>query len=515
MKNSLAALVALLLLLSLRLSAAEGPFHEMVDKIPAGANSLFLVNVDKILASPAATAGNWRAKAEEAYAAGVTILPPDASQAILSARFNLEVMSPMWEATVMKLRNQPSLTEFARKAKGALGYVEGQNFVALPGGAYVVQFAPTVVGVHSQTSRQEVARWLRQSKGSDAPALSGYLKEAYGYAEELGTPVILALDLEDAISHEHVRQAIHDSPTLAKAKVDEEKVVKFLSGVRGAMLGVTFRDKPYGKIRIDFSDNVSAPPESAKQFVLETLSVHGASLVELYDWKPSVEGKTFLLEGYLDQGGLRRVFSLFDRPPSLPKQGEEPQAAANTQQKPEDATVQATKAYVRRISDMLDDLRKKPREYPNYTVGQTGVWYDSYARKIDHLPTLYVDEAAAEYGSKAAANLRSASQAIRQGAAQGRIGVTSLPAQYKYNTVEWVYGYGSNWSPWGGWGMVPYGNSYTYATEDFQAELAARTKVKTETRVTSMNQAADFVANAEADLGKLRQQLTAKYQTNF
>ena len=33
--------------------------------------------------------------------------------------------------------------------------------------------------------------------------------------------------------------------------------------------------------------------------------------------------------------------------------------ATNTQQKPEDATVQATKAYVRRISDMLDDLRKK------------------------------------------------------------------------------------------------------------------------------------------------------------
>ena len=137
------------------------------------------------------------------------------------------------------------------------------------------------------------------------------------------------------------------------------------------------------------------------------------------------------------------------------------------------------------------------------------MWYENYARKIEHLPTQYVDEIAAEYGGKASTNLRAASQAIRQGAAQGRMGVAGLPAQYKYNTVDWVYGYGSSWTPWGGWGMVPYGNSYTTATEDFQAEVAARTKVKSETRVTSMNQAADFVSSVEADLGKLRQQLTA------
>jgi len=415
----------------------------------------------------------------------------------------------------MKLRNEPSLTAFARKAKGSLGYVDGQSFVALPGGAYVAQFAPDVVGVHSHTSRQEVARWLRDGKVATTAPLSPYLKEAYGYAEELGTPVILAFDLQDAISHEHVRQAVQDSPTLTKAKVDVEKAATFLSGIRGATLGVTFREKPYGKIRIDFSDKITAPAEGAKQLVLETLAVHGASLIELYEWKPSVEGKTFMLEGYLDQGGLRRVFSLFDRPPSLPKQGEEPQVAANPQQRPEDAVVQATKAYVAHISDMLDDLRKKPREYPNYTVGQTGVWYENYARKIEHLPLQYVDEVAAEYGGKASAGLRAASQAIRQGAAQGRMGVTSLPAQYKYNTVDWVYGYASSWSPWGGWGMTPYGNSYTTSEEDFQAELAARTKVKTETRLTSMNQAADFVSSVEADLGKLRQQLTAKYNTNF
>ena len=251
-----------------------------------------------------------------------------------------------------------------RKAKGSLGYVDGQSFVALPGGAMWRKLRRILSEcILTRAGKKSAALATRGKAGYDTP-LSPYLKEAYGYAEELGTPVILAFDLQDAISHEHVRQAVQDSPTLIKAKVDVDKAAKFLSGIRGAVLGVTFREKPYGKIRIDFSDKVTAPPEGAKQLVLETLAVHGASLIELYDWKPSVEGKTFMLEGYLDQGGLRRVFSLFDRPPSLPKQGDEPQVAANPQQRPEDAVVQATKAYVGHISDMLDDLRKKTPRVP-------------------------------------------------------------------------------------------------------------------------------------------------------
>lgn len=497
-----------------QLGWSAGPFEELATKLPSNANALFIVNVDKILSSPAAIAGNWKAKAQDAYAAGVTILPPQASQAILAARFDLETMTPNWEAAVMKLNTEPSLATFAKASKGSLQFVDGQTIVALPGDSYVAQFGPNVVGVHSRTSRQEVARWLRQSKATTAAPLSPYLKEAYGFAEELGTPVILAFDLEDAISHEHVRATIQESETLSKMKLDVEKAVKFLTGVRGATLGVTFRDKPYGKIRVDFGDNVTAPTELAKTLLLESLAVHGASLVELYDWKPTVEGKTFYLEGHLDQGGLRRVFSLFDRPPSLPVKADEGKVAS-TQQKPDDAEIQATKAYLNHISDMLDDLRKKPREYPNYTVGQTGVWYENYARKIERLPTLYVDQGAAEFAMNAASNLRGASQAIRQGSAKGRIGVTSLPAQYKYTTVDWVYGYGSTWTPWGGWGMVPYGNSYTYAQEDYQAERAARTQVKTETRLNSMNEAKDLVSRVEADLGKVRQQMTAKYNTAF
>src|SRR3954468_17910871 len=94
---------------------------------------------------------------------------------------------------------------------------------------------------------------------------------------------------------------------------------------------------------------------------------------------------------------------------------------------------------------------------------------------------------------KASENLRAASQAIRQGAAQGRIAVTSQPRQYVYNTSNEIYGYAYRPNWYYGGSVVPYGSQYTYAFEDTSAEIAARTQAKTQTRLTSMNQAKDLV----------------------
>src|SRR5687767_1807384 len=110
----------LFLVAGLVCTPTSAQFDELLNKTPATANSIFLINVDKVLQSPAAAAGNWKTKAHEAYATGVTILPPDASQAVLSAHFDLESMTALWEAATMQLKVEPALNKFAQATKGAL-----------------------------------------------------------------------------------------------------------------------------------------------------------------------------------------------------------------------------------------------------------------------------------------------------------------------------------------------------------------------------------------------------------
>jgi hypothetical protein len=365
-------------------------------------------------------------------------------------------------------------------------------------------------------SRQTVGRWIRQTKSSPNPAIAPYLWEAYRFANEVGTPIIMAIDLEHVASTEQITEGIRGIELLKKEKIDLAETAKFLTGVRGMMLGVTLKEKPFGKIRVDFNSEISISPVLAKHLLIQALAAHGAILNELYDWTPAVKEKTFTLEGNMTPGGMRRVFSLFDRPPTIPPK--EPEAAVvgtSPPPKPEQAEIQATRAYLANVTTMLDDLRNEPRDNPGYSVGQIGVWYDTYARKIDRLSTMYVDKEAADAGYKVAANLRNASRAVREGAGAGRIGMNSVPRAYNYYTYNNVYGYAYRWNPWNGGGIYPVGDQGVVAVEDIETQKRLRNRARSEARIKSLNEAKSYVDQIYSDLTDVRQKLSQKYQANF
>ncbi len=64
-------------------------FEELVKSLPGRANTLVLLNVDKILVSPVAVRENWKTKHEETYAAGLSLLPPDVKQAVFATELDL------------------------------------------------------------------------------------------------------------------------------------------------------------------------------------------------------------------------------------------------------------------------------------------------------------------------------------------------------------------------------------------------------------------------------------------
>lgn len=69
------------------IAAARGQqFDELAKRLPAGANAVVLLNVDKILSSPMGVVEGWKTKHEQRYSAGLSVIPPDALQAIFATQ---------------------------------------------------------------------------------------------------------------------------------------------------------------------------------------------------------------------------------------------------------------------------------------------------------------------------------------------------------------------------------------------------------------------------------------------
>ncbi|WP_254508063.1 hypothetical protein [Anatilimnocola floriformis] len=487
-------------------------FAELTKKIPGSANVAAFVNVDKLMSSPAAMKNGWSEKRDKAFASGVSFLPPDAKYAVLAMELDVQMWTPMWEAAVLELDHNPDTKKIAEMTGGAVDTIEGLSVVDLPSDAYLVKFNGNTGAFMAPANRQSVARWLRQVQAKNDLNVSGYLFEAYKYANDRGTPVILALDLEDAFPPGAIQSQLMSPDAadfLKKNNIPLDKAVKLCSNVRGITLGITFADQPYGKVKIDFKDDVAMTPEMAKLAMLHVFSTHGVMLNEFYEWKPEVEGRSIALEGYFTPSGMRRVGSLFNRPPALKMPASASDVVPKTKQElMRDASVN----YFHHIEGYLKDFQEV--KTGAQSMGSYGVWMNKYAGKIDQLSALNVDPDLLNYGAYVSDTLRQSYNAIRTGAARSRIREVNTPMQYDYytNTNTWGYTYRDGW--YGG-GVVPWGNTYTTAVPDQQAYIHARTAVKTEERVESGTQARTIFQGIEKATGDIRRSMTTKYMVDF
>ncbi len=495
-------------------------FEELARRVPAGSNSLMLLNVDKILASPMAIKENWKDKHEQAYADGLSLLPPDTKQAIFANQMDLEAMTPLWESVVMRLHVEPDLPDLARQTGGSLQFIDNLKAVALPTNAYAVQFATNVVGAMTPVNRQAVGRWIRETETRTAPDLSPYLAEAFGYANQLGTPIILAIDLQDVTTPEAMLKLLKASDKFANQPDAElQRVAKLLAGIRGLTLGVTLADKPFGKVKVDFSDAVGLSPDLAKAMLLHALAKRGAMLTELKDWTPKVDGKQVTIEGNLTSSGLRRLFSLFDRPPSFKKPAAEvplppplstiPSTSATRAPSDDRAKLYAAKDYFTKVSDYVGDLRSD--SYDAKTFGQIALWYDSYARKIDQMPVVGVDPEVIAYAQRTANSMRDASAQIRGANYQKGVRQANVQPQYVTNTWGVTYGYSYGWDGVGG----PVGASGTYTTRDYAAENSEKSSIRAEETANAGLSSTQIMQKIQQDTASTRQRLSLKYKENF
>ncbi len=384
-------------------SLAFGQFLELGDKVPAGTNTVVAMDVAALQATPLAKKEGWTQKLAQAYASRAVFLPPEADKLLLASQLSAnQDFEEDWEVAVLTLTEQLSMDAIARAEGGYVDEIGGKQVVWSPSDAYLVPMAEKTLGIVSPAHRQEVSRWIEHAAHPHPDNLTPYLQRALSKVTP-ETQIVMAIDLKDAASPHRVEDRLKGSEVLKKSSLSLDQVVALVLSIQGATIEVSVGETARAKSRIDFAKPVNMADGVAKRLVHEALNRLGIQMTDMDNHQCSVVGKSIIMEGDLSSGGLRRLFSLLEVPTT--KFSELKEESAGEKAPSAGDMAENSQVYFKSVTSLLDDLRGD-RSKQDTRGGQDGVWMERYARKIDRLPILHVDDDLLEFGSKSAETLR-------------------------------------------------------------------------------------------------------------
>ena len=488
---------------------AAAQLGDLVRRVPDRPNTLVLIDVAKAYSSPMAEKEQWQEKMLSAFQSGMIMIPPAASQFVLASQLDLELMQPIWEVALAKVNQDVSIPQFAQQRGGSVDVVAGESAVALPDDTYAIKFGPTLVGAMKPANRQSVGRWIEASRDAKRRPLTPYLEEAVGYVQDVGTPIIIALDLENALAPAGIRASLEGMKCLEGKSVDLDKLSQALASVRGVTLGITLVERRYGGLKIDFSQDVSMTAAFAKPLLLEALASQGAMIDEFNDWTVNVTSNQISLKGVLEPSGLRRILSLLEPPHSPDYVPPRPSSGTN----PDELTAAlASQEYFKTVTTLLDDLKGKRKSDEFVTWGQVGLWFERYAKKIDNLPILNVDNELLDYGVFVADSLRQSETAMKGIGAKSGYRKTQLSNSYA-TPYYGGYGYGYGYAPVTRAGAAAAGVNAAHANLAYRGQAEAQ--IRTQERIQGNTNAHFIMQGIDQATSAVRRTMTQKYKMEF
>lgn len=481
----------LALLLATTILTATGRaagFDDLLKLIPDAANAIVLIDVDAVHNSPLAVRERWKDNYEQAYIDRPLILPPEADRLVLAARLDPErELASDIELAVMDLSEPMSLRSIARAEGGYVDQIDSVSVVWTPSDAYFIEVDEKLLAVAHPADRQQVARWARFAGRNDEIVISPYLQNA-AEAVNKDTQIVMALDARNMIQPHRLREELEiDRPKVLEGKdVDLDELTDVLTSLVGVTLKVSIGEKPMGSIRVDFDKEIGLIAPFAKPLLLEAMADLGATIEDLEAWKSTVEYKSIFLEGELSRDAMRRIFSILELPTTKFSTLDE---SADSEAAGQEEVAQASKRYFNSITVLIHDLGKTL----NKGAANAAAWMSRYARKIDRLPILHVDEDLLAYGAGVAQAFRQMSDA--KTAAGIRTGVR------RSNTYS-----GYRYSGYRG------GTIYRYGTSGYSRDTSRiRSQELAKARTVRMNLWTE-IENATADI---RRTMTQRYQVEF
>jgi hypothetical protein len=392
------------------------------------------------LGSEFARSHNSRQKLADAFAERALLIPPDATQFVLAAQFDLEHFTRVWEAAVMELNHQPNFDQVAKATGRTVEKVGGLEAIGA-NKLFALNFGEKQIGFLVPSNRQLAARWAQRVNQNNQP-LSNYLAKSSTYSDTAGTDVILAVDMTDVVPQRFIAERLRENEVLKGKRVDFDKLASILARAKGLRLGIKIGAQANGMLVIDLQDDPAPFGEYAKPLILNVLEKYGLLIEEMQGWKVALNKDSISLQGTLSTEGMQRVMSVVELPAD-PMTAIAPQAAAapkSTTETSQSLTREASLKYFKTIEQQIDSLRMQKKDAKS--LGQIATWINNAARRIDRMSTLNVDPELADYAAEMSTELRNMVAAL-QGAG---IQTGAKQAAYWNNGGydSYYYGYDNN-----------------------------------------------------------------------
>ena len=474
------ALAALTLLACTAGTGWAGDPAELLTYVPPTANSIVLIDAEQLMNSEMAIRGGWKDKQEFGYGQRPLAIPPEAGTIVVGAQLNpLDNLAVEWQIALSELSEDFPIRAIARSEGGYVDEIRGRQVAWTPSNAYVVDVAPRTQGMVFPADRQAASRWIAHMNSETQAGLSEYLTEAAARLEGK-TQIVVALDLTDVMQPHLLRERLGSSQAMINMSSKVEQVANVVQGLRGVTLTVDVGNRALGKLQVDFAGETAPIGTLAKPLVLEVMQGQEAYLPDLENWTAVTENNSIVMRGTLSENGLRRIGSLLELPTT--KYSDLKDAEPAEPGTPDYA--RASQAYFKSVSTLIDDLRSSLKSHRD----NHALWFERYARKIDALPILNVDEELLNWGASVASTFRNIGVAERSSGVRQGVRKSQTYGDYSYSTS----GY------------------YSY-----RPQSSRKTQIKREEEAKATLMRADSWKDIEDATAAIRRSMTQKYGVEF
>ncbi|HZZ74024.1 MAG TPA: hypothetical protein VFE24_17355 [Pirellulales bacterium] len=469
---------------------AADPVPELLKFMPPDVNTLSVIRVAEIMASPRAVQQQWKQKHETEFLAGSARIPPWVEVMVRATLLTSGQSGTTMSVSVAPEPKDISFDKLFPKSKFAPDTIAGQRALRSARG-YMAEVAPGVLGYMAPLNRQAFSFWLRGRH--DAPQLPKYLETA---ALKYKPQILYAVDLEDLLDPAAIGPRLLASRALQGKEDDRKAVESLLLHLKGLRLAIDVDDKIHGAVAFDFTEPVGPAGRYCQPILAELLDDAGAHLDEVDKAEVKIAASSVTLSSELSDASLRRLMTFVYTPVSVQTEEYAPAVAAKTAPVSEAA---ATQAYFTKVNHTILDLQVMNHTAKDYY--KTAAWHQNYAKKISEFSTVGVDPEMVQYGKSIQRDLLGLAASLQGVPVQ----VNKLENKVTYNMNVNPWWPGGYWTVWG----------YTPAPWEVTSNVQQIRNAQDEAVEKGAQQREQIWNNMVSLRDSIQGQMTAKYNVKF